>query len=527
VNDLAYDNLQRQDGDEDSNVYRLNFLPSEISITYNSAINKFQMTGTNATTQMAYKTYNAGTTYALNDVVVSGVSTYISLQAGNTGNNPATNPTFWKKIYVDIVEDWDANTPYREGQYVSYNNTLYIAADNVIGSPAPDTNPKWTTTLPTDVFYRYLITGYSDPNVAVNQGEGRQQWNTYALFEFGEFVEYNGGSWVATTQSKNFIPFTINGAEIWSAGASYNPGNFVLYDGKVYICIAPSLNDQPDTSPTFWTDRPDLYQNWSGTTQYNVGDIVSSGGVFYIATASSFNEAPSTFSSFWCPNTYWSYVPAPNVAAITGLNRISSEFDMLDIWDGIVQYPFPVGIPGQPFNPDPRRILNSILGFTWNGIMTPSVLADIDTFVTAISTSTTTTELFNRLRPVPQYFVRYVTTYPTLRDTAATETQIYTAEGYANLVYSSIISIYTSIVGGSTLNTEENTNLLAMGTMNCGNLGISFFSPFINNPLLVSGGDLYNIMIELKDEFDEPYVLTNNAVATFVFKITYKKDQQK
>jgi len=380
--------------------------------------------------------------------------------------------------------------------------------------------------LPTDVFYRYLITGYGDPNVAANQGTGRQQWNPYALFEEQEIVEYNGLSWEAVKQNKNFIPFTINGATIWNSADTYDPGDFVLYAGKVYVCIAISLNNQPDISPTFWTDRPDLYEAWAGTTQYNIGDIVSYNNVFYIATANNLNQTPDLFSEFWCPSI-WSYVPFQNVAPITGLNRISSEFDMLDIWDGIVQYPFPVGIPGQPFNPNPRRILNSILGFTWNGIMTPSLLADIDTFVTAVSTSTITTDLFNRLRPVPQYFIRYTTTYPTLRDPAATETQVYTADGYANLVYSSIISIYTSIVGGSTLNTEENTNLLAMGTMNCGNLGISFFSPFINNPLLVSGGDLYNITIELKDEFDEPYVLTNNAVATFVLKITYKKDQQK
>jgi hypothetical protein len=92
------------------------------------------------------------------------------------------------------------------------------------------------------------------------------------------------------------------------------------------------------------------------------------------------------------------------------------------------------------------------------------------------------------------------------------------------LVYSSTLSVYASVVGGSTLDTQQNTNLLAMGTMNCGNLGISFFSPFISNPLLISGGDLYTITLELKDEFGEPYVLTNNAVASFVLKITYKKD---
>lgn len=531
VRDLAYDNYAFQDNDEDTTTYRINFIPSEISITYNADINKFQMTGTNGTTQMAYKTYNAGTTYALNDVVVYLTSTYISLQGANTGNTPSTSPLFWKKIYVDIVEAWDADTPYRAGQYVSYNNTLYIATDNVIGAPAPDTNPKWTTTLPTDTFYRYLITGYADPNVVLNQGRGREQWNPYALFEVTDIVEHDGLSWQATKQNKGFIPFTINGATIWDSAGSYLPGEFVLYVGKVYECIAPSTNDQPDVSPAFWLDRPDLYNAWSGARSYSVGDIVSYSGVFYIATANSFNQTPSLFSQFWSPNTFWTYVPTPNVAPVIGLNAISSEFDMLDIWDNgvsdVVQYPFPYGIPGQPFNPKPRRLLNSVLGFTWNGIMDVAALANAFIPATLISRTSITTDLFNRLRPVPQYYVRFLTTYPTLRDPVATASQTYTADGYANLVYSSIISIYTSVAGSSTLNTEQNTNLLAMGTMNCGNLGISFFSPFINNPLLVSGGDLYEITIELRDEFGEPYVLTNNAVASFVLKVTYKKDTAK
>lgn len=472
--DLAYVNLQQKDVDEDSNTYILNFLPGEITIPL-STINKFQMVGTNATTEMAYKTYSAGTTYAVDEVVVSVSSTYISLQSANTGNTPATSPLFWKKIYVDIVADWDVTTPYRAGQYVAYLNVLYIATANVIGGANPTTNVSFTTTLPTDIFYRYLTAGFNDPNILINQGTGRLQWNPYALFEFGAVVEYNGLTWTAAEQNKGFVPFS---------GSS---------------------------------------TSWSASVRYNVGSIVSNGGVVYIATAQSLNQTPSVFSTFWSPNTFWTLGGS---APIVGLNRISSEFDMLDTWNGIVQYPFPVGIPGQAFNPVPRRLLNSILGFTWNGLMNPEVLALVDTFVTAISTSTTTTELFNRVRPVPQYFVKYITTPANLRTSTAVTSQVYTADGYCNLVYSSIISIYTTIVGGSTVDTQKNTNLLAMGTMNCGNLGVSFFTPFINNPLSVLG-DIYTISIQLQDEFGEAYVLTNNAVVTLVLKVTYKNRSAK
>jgi hypothetical protein len=48
--------------------------------------------GTGVTYRNAYA---SGTTYAANDVVTSGGSTYISLQSNNTANNPASSPAFW------------------------------------------------------------------------------------------------------------------------------------------------------------------------------------------------------------------------------------------------------------------------------------------------------------------------------------------------------------------------------------------------------------------------------------------------
>jgi hypothetical protein len=203
---------------------------------------------------------------------------------------------------------------------------------------------------------------------------------------------------------------------------------------------------------------------------------------------------------------------------ISGLNEFSSRFDM-----NLNTTFLPVGIPPQPFNPNPRRLLNSILGFTWNGVFNPQTLLNI-TPNTLNIIPTISTNLYNRLRPVPLYIVDPFALSTILGETPAITTQTYTAEGYCNLVYSSIMNIYASIVYGSTLDTQRNTNLLAQGTMDCGNLGVSFFNPFVNNPLKVSGSDIYSITIELIDECGEPYVLTNNAIATFVLKVAYKKE---
>ena len=61
-----------------------------------------------------------------------------------------------------------------------------------------------------------------------------------------------------------------------------------------------------------------------------------------------------------------------------------------------------------------------------------------------------------------------------------------------------------------------------MTSMNADNLGVSFYGNYIDSELLADGEDLYNISIQLFDEFNEPFVLTNNAVVTLTFKMTYK-----
>jgi len=60
--------------------------------------------------------------------------------------------------------------------------------------------------------------------------------------------------------------------------------------------------------------------------------------------------------------------------------------------------------------------------------------------------------------------------------------------------------------------------------MSCGNLGIAFTNQFLEQPLTKIGGDIFRIYIELRDEFDEPYYLSNNAVCSLTLKIKYKDE---
>jgi hypothetical protein len=184
--------------------------------------------------------------------------------------------------------------------------------------------------------------------------------------------------------------------------------------------------------------------------------------------------------------------------------------------------PFPVGLGQQPYNPNPKRLLNSILGFSWDGVFVADEFAITqgNNYIASQITS-----LYNRLRPVPLYEVQRNTialAEGRLGSPLVSLSKIFTADAYCNLVYSSIVNIYADVVGASNVNTQRNASLLAITSMNCGNLGVAFWDSYIENPLLKCENELYSIFIDLRDEFDEPYFLSNNAVATLTFKAIYE-----
>jgi len=386
--------------------------------------------------------------------------------------------------------------------------------------------------------YRYLVTGFNDPNVVLNQGVGQRQWSPYALYEAGESVSHNGIDYYAIKQNRNFVPFINPGATTYSATKQYNVGDKVAFSPQgtgatyVFICIQANTGQIPSTGSQFWSQNVwgTGVSNWSATTYYVIGSQVKFGGKYYESIVASAGKLPSQNPDYWSPRLW-----ITGASPIVGLNAISANLDMVENYIGIdefryIEAPFPEGIPGQPFNPVPRRLLNSILGFTWNGqIPDPAVLQSIVQYypqsygLSALIGNTGVT-LYNRVRPIPPYVIETgvagelgVTARP------STTSSIYTAEGYANLVYTSVVSIYSTIVCGSTINTQRNTNLLGIANMNAGNLGVAYYQNVIDDALKLYQNDIYTISIELRDEMDEPYYLTNNAVCSFTMKLTYKE----
>lgn len=483
--------------------------------------------------------------YFTNDIVEISGDLYVCV-VPNRAISPENilGPQYWN-YYI-----WSGSTTYNSGAYIyasGYNKWYKSLTSNNIGNLPTETRfweelgqEAWELYEPTAVKpnYRYLATGFNDPNVLLHQGTGQRQWSPYALYEAGESVSYNGLDYYALKQNRNFVPFFAAGATTYSATKQYNVGDKVAYVPQnsattfYFLCVQANTGEIPSTGSAFWRQNVwgNAVSNWSATTYYVVGSQVKFSGKYYESIVASSGKNPAQYRDYWTERI-WIVGASP----IIGLNAISQGLDMVEIYEeGGFQYvddPFPEGIAGQPFNPTPRRLLNSILGFTWNGqipdpaILQTLVIYDAEVYGNRALIGNTGVTLYNRVRPIPPYVVPTQYELDGLGVTArpSTSSPTYTAEGYANLVYTSVVSIYSTIVCGSTVNTQTNTNLLGIVGMNAGNLGVAYFQNVIDDALKLYQNDIYTISIDLRDEMDEPYYLTNNAVCSFTMKLTYKE----
>jgi chitodextrinase len=587
ANDLAYDNyftivrsaLEGVALDNTGNAY-IPFRPNDFLVSYNSTFNKFQGTGLNDTpataayssgttyglgaivaTPLSYAPYDAATTYAIGNIVIENFvlyrslingnqgqpvyddtkwknigdlcfwnrpQTYVSLQASNTNHTPASSPTFWKEIGVDYIQLWDVTITYNIGRVVLYSGVLYISTEQVYNN-LPSSLNGWKV-VDTD-FYRYLITGPQDPNVAPAQAGvnpfvvpvyPKLQWNKYALYEVGDRVEYDGQLWRCVQQNQNAIPQQVDTE--WVGGVGYDFGTILRYRGVVYQALAVVPADfDPATYTAYWEQITFWgWDNceWDAAITYNFEDsVIYQGKTWRLVVDSALNEVPSPSSAAWDEIDENQFA-----APAYGLFTTSTNYDFVEQIGALLDLPFPIGIQAQPFNPRPRRLLNTITGFTFNGIFNADAFQSLLTPDQDRGVLSQLTAQFNRLRPVPLYEeTSAIGGLGAIRDPVSTATFVYTADGYCNLVYSSIVSTYCDVVGPSSIDTQRSSNLLAVNTMNCGNLGISYYAPYLDNPLTKVQNNIYSIFVEFRDEFGDPYYFTNNAVVTLTFKMTYKK----
>jgi hypothetical protein len=178
------------------------------------------------------------------------------------------------------------------------------------------------------------------------------------------------------------------------------------------------------------------------------------------------------------------------------------------------------GVNGQPFQIN--RTLNLRLGFTWNGLVSAilNVFPLNITTLTAQSTGTSVlASFFNRLRPVPLYYV--FSALDSGLNASPYTSSIYTADSYADLVFTNTVSLYADFTGGSTYDSMANTQLLACVPMTASNLGVTFYNTTLYCPLTKISDQIYEIEIRMLTDTGAPYVIPNSAIVSLELALTY------
>jgi hypothetical protein len=178
------------------------------------------------------------------------------------------------------------------------------------------------------------------------------------------------------------------------------------------------------------------------------------------------------------------------------------------------------GIRGQPYKI--YKTLNLRLGFTWNGL-TASISGNFPINLTALgntlNNASTLVSFLNRLRSIPIYYSGLSS--PFLLQTNPQEIDTYTADSYANLVYTNTVSLYADFTGGSTYDSMKNTQLLACVPMNASNLGVTFYNTSIFCPLTKISDQIYEIEIRMLTDTGSPYSIPNSCIVSLELALTY------
>jgi hypothetical protein len=124
-------------------------------------------------------------------------------------------------------------------------------------------------------------------------------------------------------------------------------------------------------------------------------------------------------------------------------------------------------------------------------------------------------DLKNMIRPHPSLVGQSLTSG---RDFTSNDL---VAPGYADLVNTSCVHIYTDITGGSTVDSIVNKALLGSIPMNTTPLGVGFHSLPLNNPLTKIPTQINEIYIEMRNDSGQPFYIGNNAVVSLELILTY------
>jgi len=344
-----------------------------------------------------------------------------------------------------------------------------------------------------------------------------QQSTTFRLFSPNDIsITLNStlNKFIFTGNNSYYGSPSIAYASYLSAG--YNDNN--LWDipvGNITSAVVSGVTIIYTTSSStslLYAGMPVIISGFAETDSgYNGTYIISSFTSTTITVIDAFPPV-SPVSNTNYKQTSWKALPngPAYLAALT-----SGQFDLANYDHTLV-----FGVGGQPFKL--YRTLNLRLGFTWNGLI--SVIfnffpINIDTLTSQAVGTSVLASFLNRLRPVPFYYT-FSELDTGLSDSPYTSS-IYTADSYADLVYTNTVSLYADFTGGSTYDSMANTQLLACVPMNASNLGVTFYNTTLYCPLTKISDQIYEIEIRMLTDTGARYVIPNSAIVSLELALTY------
>ena len=190
-----------------------------------------------------YATWLVGTTYAAGNIVALNGQNYVSLSAGNVGNNPATASQKWALISITAAPTYyDSQNAYAVGNFTTYLGVNYICI-LAATSQTPSTSPTYWVPLQAGTFYASLI----DFNTNNPPTSAPALWNSTTTYATGNQVGGSDGNIYTSIGNSNVgnDPLLTTGVA-WTNTGVLNPWTTVNNFGSAadqWIQIFVALTD--------------------------------------------------------------------------------------------------------------------------------------------------------------------------------------------------------------------------------------------------------------------------------------------
>lgn len=418
--------------------------------------------------------WNNLTTYNPGDIVgISALNKNYACKTRNLNIDPAT--TYWTSIVYWIpttqqaTNAWSGLVTYNPGDIVVYVNKNYIC-----------------------------VTG----NIAINPGPAIDTWNSTTFYYANTKIFYNGIQYTCVNDNAGVIPDVTYWVEI-NLGITPTIPNY--YDLNPYhmqvVYLFPTFGNLPEsTTAANYNSFNRTYQDYNDLVNALNFCVANNGN------GANTNSAIPNDITFQYNATLNRIVMVPNPTEIaSGYYYMPCGYDDYN-FDAFFKLTAAITFFGEnlPGIFAPQTILNTRLGFTWNGVFTdpfnsPDTLYDVNF----------ANNLYFYLRPKnPLYPVPWVQ-------------NIITANSYCDLVNTSSVRIYTDVTFGSTEDSESQSGLLSVVPVSALNLGVAFYQNNFNNELTKIPRNIPEISIFMFTDNGLPYYLPNSATVLLELAINY------